>query len=1049
MAKVGPTILRPRTIREAVSMSVDPDTCFAAGATALQVDWSKGVARPKQLIDLSWVDSVFGLVETPETLSIGALTTLAAAATDPITIIRMPCLRETIRNIAAPAIRARGTIGGNIGWKSGCLLPLLLALDARLRVETAEGPAEPALIDWLARPVGLMVAIDIPWPDTNAMIFQRKIGLRAAFGPSVIGVAGRIEHVAGTITKARLSVGGGAVRPARLVSVERQLEGEDVGSVDWQAVRSEIEKAVDAPADQHRSAEYRRRAAARALVGGLSGPTKPLFPKKTQRPRPARPPSETILSREAAPDRWHVRPDLPGKISATLAYLTDHRAPAMLVGRIKRAGIAHARILSIDTSAARALPGVVAVITHSDVPGLNAYGIVFQDQPAFCHDVVRHAGDPVAAVAAVDAETAERALALIDVRYEPLPTVTDPLLALDPASPLVHPAGNLVTENRMDRGEPLVGFDRAAFVVEETYVTPRQMHAFMETEGGWAEPTPDGGLAIHAGGQHGGRDQMQIARLLGWSQKRIRVVTSPTGGAFGGKDELTVQPALALLALTAGRPVRLHWSRDELVLAGLKRHPMTIRMRTACDAEGRLLAQEVDALADAGAYASLGPAVIETAMQHACGPYIVDNIKARGRLVYTNNGLCGAFRGFGANQMTYAIECQMDRLAARVGLDPIEIRRRNLRQPGMPGYLGQDVAPSERLGEMLDAAAASGLWQAPIPIDARPDEIIGVGMALNDQGIGLGTIPHDVGAARLTLASDGAIEAHVGLDEIGQGLIPAMQSVVATALGVARRDVRVIYGDTDLAPDSGSTTASRGTFVAWKAADLLAPGFSEALLEAAARRLHQPRGALRLVPGGIGEVGRNRAEPLLTFADLAVGLGDNERPLAETSFAFPKSDYTEGNARFIFAYGATLARIAIDRATGQVRVLDLEVHTAAGPVVDLASYLGQIEGGGVQCLGFTLSEDAIMTDGVFRTGQFDSYMLPTVSDAPARMSVFALEDLDPGDPFGPRGAGEIGIGAVTPAIANAIGDALGLHPSITPLDPEALLDAIDDMGRQK
>lgn len=187
----------------------------------------------------------------------------------------------------------------------------------------------------------------------------------------------------------------------------------------------------------------------------------------------------------------------------------------------------------------------------------------------------------------------------------------------------------------------------------------------------------------------------------------------------------------------------------------------------------------------------------------------------------------------------------------------------------------------------------------------------------------------------------------------------------------------------------------------------------------------------------------------MTFADLAVGLGNNERPLAETSFAFPKSDFTEGNARFIFAYGATLARIAIDRATGQVRVLDLEVHTAAGPVVDLASYLGQIEGGGVQGLGFTLSEDAITTDGVFRTGQFDSYILPTVSDAPARMSVFALEDLDPGDPFGPRGAGEIGIGAVTPAIVNAIGDALGLHPSITPLDPEALLDAIDDMGRQK
>ncbi|OBZ95115.1 hypothetical protein ADU59_14755 [Pararhizobium polonicum] len=753
-----------------------------------------------------------------------------------------------------------------------------------------------------------------------------------------------------------------------------------------------------------------------------------------------------MLSKAAHGDRWHVRPDGPAKVAGTFTYLTDHRTPDMLVGRILRAGIPHARIVSIDTSAAEALPGVAAVVTHLDVPGDNAFGIVIQDQPAFCFDTVRYAGDAVAAVAAVDARTAERALALIRVDYAPLPVVTDPHAALLPDAQAVHNGGNLQCALSFSKGDIETGFARAAHVVEATYETPRQMHGFMETEGGHAFVGEDGILTVCAGGQHGSRDRLQLSRILAMPEEKIRVVTSPTGGAFGGKDELTVQPALALLALKTGRRVRLQLDRAESVMAGTKRNPMTIRMRTACDSEGMLLAQDVEVIGDAGAYVSLGAAVLETALEHACGPYVVPHVASSGRLAYTNNGVCGAFRGFGANQMTFAVECQMDRLAAACGLDPLDMRRRNLRQPGMAGTLGQKVAPSERLAEMLTAAQADPLWQKPAGLSLDGSEVLGIGMALNYQGNGLGTLPPDPGGGGLRLAPDGMIEALYGLDEMGQGLLTSVQAAVSSALGCARADIRAVTGDTAETPESGSTTASRGAYVVWKAAALAAPEFSAHILAAAAGVLGRPVRQLVLMAGGIGECGSNSGMPLLSFRQLADALGPGALPAVSTRFDFPKTDYTSGNARFLFAFGATLARVAVSRITGQVRVLDLVQHTAAGPVLDVAAYLGQIEGGGLQGLGFTLSEDAIMENGHFVTTNLDSYMLPGIADAPETLRVHALETLDVDDPFGPRGVGELGIGAITPAIANAVANAIGIWPGRTPFDPQMLLDAMENQA---
>ncbi len=1032
---------------------------LVAGGTALQLDWARGAAPPSVLVDISALPGLRTVDVEPGGIRLGAAVTLNALIADFRIGADWPLLSAALKAVAGPAVRNLATIGGNVAGRAGCLIPALLCLDAELDLLKDTGPLRCPLADWLRDPArhdpasratgrvpDLIAAIVLPKATPGAIDLFRKVGRRAAFSPSVITLAGRATITSGRIEHIRLATGGGAVLPTRLSNVEAWLAGQALTDVDGRDLSARIEAETVASDTPFATASYRRNVAARAIADWLAasaaGRTSGAAPAKTTADANiALPgPGEIVLAHADLPDRWHVRPDIADKVAGRFAYLTDIRRPDMLVGRILRAGRPHARILSIDTCAAEALPGVAAVVTHRDVGGSNSFGIVVQDQPAFCSDRVRHVGDVVAAVAAVDSATAEAALRLIAVDYEDLPVVTDAEAALGPQAPALHPGGNLQREIAFGRGDPDAAFATAVHVVEDVYVTPRQMHGFMETEGGMAVVEADGTLVVQVGGQHGGRDRMQLARLLGLPETSIRVVTSPTGGAFGGKDELTVQPALALLALKTGRPVRLHLSRAESVLAGQKRNPMTIRMKTACDAEGRLVALEADVLADAGAYASLGPGVLETAMEHAAGPYIVAHVRTRGRIAYTNNGVCGAFRGFGANQMTYAIECQMDRLARLAGLDPAEIRRRNLRRPGMPGYLGQQVAPSERIAEMLETARRSPLWQA----GGTPGEewLTGTGMALNYQGNGLGSVVPDPAGGRLSLTADGRIEGAFGLDEMGQGLLTLIRATLADVLGCGRDDVLPVTGDTGLAPESGSTTASRGASVVWSSARRAAPEFTRQLLEAAADRTGRHPDALRLAPGGIAEAGSNSGAVFITYAALADALGD-ARPSVTVAYEFPKNDYVAGNARYLFAAGATLARVALSRVTGEVRVLDLVQHTAAGPVMDVAAYLGQIEGGGVQGLGFTLTEDAPFSAGYPAVANLDDYMMPSVADAPQHMAVLALESLDDGDTLGPRGVGELGIGAVTPAIANALATITGRWPTVAPFAPEAMLSALE------
>jgi CO/xanthine dehydrogenase Mo-binding subunit len=729
------------------------------------------------------------------------------------------------------------------------------------------------------------------------------------------------------------------------------------------------------------------------------------------------------------------RPDAAAKLSGNPGYLTDLSVPGMLHAAVLMSPHPHARIAGIDVSAAKDIAGVHAVVTDADVPAGFLVGIRRKDQPVLARGVVRYVGEPIAVVAGERRDIAERAVAAIRVAYDILPVIGDPENALAPGAVPLHAGGNLCHRTFFTRGNIEAVFAAAAHVVEDVYVTPRQMHAALELEGGLAVPQADGRLVIHAPSQHPHGVRNVIAELLDLPHDRIEVVGSPLGGAYGGKEDLHVQPLLALAACKSGRPVRLQLTRPQSVAFGVKRHPFRIRMRTACSAEGRLLAQEVDALADTGAYASHGPEVLDTAHETAQGPYCFEAVRLEGRLAYTNNGNAGAFRGFGALQMQMAVEMQIERLARLCGIDPVAFRRMNLRGSDARGSLGQTVLPQPELVRVTDRMATHPFR---MPVKREHERLrFGVGTALVAKGEGFaGGGPN--GASAVIALSDGAVEFRCGLAEMGQGVMTMMTAVLAHALGIARADVRANPGHTIATPDAGPTSASRGTQVASRLARAGAPDFSARLCEAVARHLGVARQSCSLGPGGIYVKNDRRNAPVLTFAELHRHAGNIVCPVS-----IPPLESSDGNgdAHKVFTTCGAIAVVTVDICTGRVAIERLAIIPACGPVIAEEAFLGQVEGAAVMACGFTLTESLPTRNGRYVSQNLDSYLVPTIQDAPAVL-VNPVEELAPDDPIGVRGVGEIPLNATAPAIAAAVFNALGEPPTVFPIQPEWVLDVL-------
>ncbi|MEC1667362.1 xanthine dehydrogenase subunit D [Bacillus mojavensis] len=732
-----------------------------------------------------------------------------------------------------------------------------------------------------------------------------------------------------------------------------------------------------------------------------------------------------------------IRPDGRGKVTGELKYMTDLTFPGMLYGKILRSAYPHAEIVSICTKKAEEMEGVRAVVTHKDVPGLNRFGIVIPDQPVLCEDRVRYVGDAVAAVAAETEDIAEAALELIHVVYRKLTVIDSPEKALRSDAHMLHPDGNILHRAFFSHGDVEAGFQSCHTILEETYELPRQMHTYMETEGGVAVPERDGGFTMYAGTQHGYKDRFQLARIFGIPEEKIRVVSSPMGGSFGGKDELNIQPYAALLARKSGYPVKIHQTRQESVRSGIKRHPMKITIKTGADQTGKLLAHDVKIIADTGAYATLGPAVLDFSAEHAAGPYRIPNIRTEGISVFTNNGVAGEFRGFGGNQITFALETHLDRLSNMLRIDPLELRRKNIRKPHDPGPLEHRIAPTDGAAQVLNVISASPILKRKHQTSRYKRR--GVGAAITMHGGGLGYGRMDAAGGRLSLSSGGNITASFGFEECGQGILAAIEHIVTEELGCAAEDISIIIGDTAKVPKSGSSTASRGTSMVWHAIQRLKKPFLAQLKKRAAEWSGCSAENLTLVSTGLRDL--YTKELVVTYRELA-----EKGPLMdETAFDFPTTPDPVVGGHFLYSFGAVAVEVEVDLLTGDVRVIDCEHAIAAGPVVSPQGYLGQIEGGAAMALGYTLMEEAKMTDGRYVAENLDQYVIPGIKDVPA-MKLTAIEELMDGDPYGPRGVGEIGTIAITPAIIKAVHDAVGCWVNKLPISREELLDAIDRKG---
>jgi len=734
------------------------------------------------------------------------------------------------------------------------------------------------------------------------------------------------------------------------------------------------------------------------------------------------------------------RPDAAAKLAGQTVYPSDRQPAGALHGAILGSPHPHARILAIDASAALRQPGVHAVVTHVDIPGQPLYGLRVADRPALCSDTVRCIGDPVAAVAADTLAQAEAALAHIRVDYALLPLVDDAEAALAPGAAPVHAGGNLLHQARLQRGDAALAEAGVVHWVGAVYDTPRQMHAFLETEGGTVEPDGAGGWVLHFGCHNPERDRQVVAALLAMPPERVRVVGTPVGGSFGGKDELTVQPIAALLAWKTGRALRLQLRRPQSTDLGVKRHAMRIHMRSGCDAQGRLLLHQVQILADTGAYATHGPEVLDAAVEHASGPYAWAAVQVDARLTYTNNGIAGAFRGFGAVQVQLALERQMHRLAQACGLDGASFRQRNLLPADAPGPLGQQVVPFDGPARVLDVAARHALWAGPRQWTTGPAGRWrhGMGLALIHRSDGFGRGGPNAAQLQLALAADGRIELRCSFTELGQNLLGSTVALVAQRLGCAAGDVRPVVGDSAASPDSGAVAASRATTLVWRA--LQAPATADWLsqvLQSGAALLGRPAASLRLGPGGLWQGDRLA----LGLRALAHALGAAlpevliDLPADETPSPIP-------SAHHVFGACAALAQVAVDSWTGQLQVQRVVLASALGPVVSAEGYLGQMEGGLLIGQGLATVEALPMAGGHYLARNLDAYLVPTLADAPV-MEVIAVENLLPGDASGPRGAGEISVNIAVPAIANAVSTALGRDVTALPLGPAQLLDLLE------
>jgi CO/xanthine dehydrogenase Mo-binding subunit len=711
------------------------------------------------------------------------------------------------------------------------------------------------------------------------------------------------------------------------------------------------------------------------------------------------------------------RPDAYGKVTGNTAYPADLLRPGMLHLQVVFAHRPHARVLHIDTSAALQYPGVVAVLTAEDVPH-NAYGLVEDDQPVLCHDVVRFEGDKVALVVAESKQAAIAGAKLVNVAYEDLPAVTDPRAALTPDAPLVHTqrGTNLLSHFPIRKGNADEALARADVVLEETFTTTWQEHAFLQPEAGIAFIDEQERLVIETAGQWLHEDRRQIASILQIPEERVIIRYAAIGGAFGGREDLSMQQLLALATWKLRRPTALVWSREESMIAHHKRHPVILHCCWGAQKDGRIVAVKAEAIADGGAYASTSSEVLKDVVFFATGCYEIAHIAVDGYAVYTNNIPSGAFRGFGVPQAHFACESMVTRLAHALGMDPVELRRRNIYREGGIEPTNRPLPPGVSALPVLERCIeeVQQRWQPQKSVVSHIKRGISIACGMKNVGYSFG-YPEQA-TATVEVFGEAELErakVRVGAADVGQGAHLILRQIAAETLQLPVDKIAMICDDSHEAPNAGSASASRMTLMGGRA-------------------VHDAALAAR--------------EKWSYTDDYQAQATAQYRPPATTPI--DPETYT-GTPNYCYGYTAQAVAVEVNTITGQVQVTDIISVHDVGRAINMQQVTGQIEGCLAQALGYALLEELQVKDGHILTPYFSTYLLPTVRDMPIEIIPVVLELADTNGPFGARGVAEMPLVPFAAAVANAIHDATDIWLNQQPMTPERVLKALTIQNMEK
>ena len=749
------------------------------------------------------------------------------------------------------------------------------------------------------------------------------------------------------------------------------------------------------------------------------------------------------------------RVDSIDKLLGKPIYTMDMLPENTLYLKVVRSTHVHALLKRVDVSKARKYPGVVTVVTAQDIPGINESTALLPDKPLLASERIRFAGEPIAAIASHDQTIAEEAVDLVEVDYAPIPSVFSPVDAMKPDAPKVHPEGNIAKHMKLRKGNIEEGFKQAEIIVEETYKSQFQEPVPLETEAGFVIPEPDGSVTCVGSMQSPFHVQTGIAKILSLRPEQVRVIQAATGGAFGPKsDEIPVDVLgmAALVAIKTRKPAALAYTREESMIGHTKRHPFVTTLKTGVKKNGKLTAWEATLLADTGAYASLGPLVIIRACFHATGPYVIPHVKTDAYCVYTNNTMAGSFRGFGGPQAHFAAESQMDVIARKLDMDPVDFRLLNIIKPGSLTATSQVVDEACGLEECVKRAIDESDWHRKREQFAKikGPKRRGLGIALMYHGNSLSPEGSDYATVHMQIEKDGTVRFRTALTEYGTGAPSGLIQIAAETMHLPVEYFKLDPPDTDYCNDTGPTVASRTITIGGRAAQMVAGNLHEKLKEIAARILKSSPKDVESENGSFFV--KTNPERSVPYHDVVRSAYERGVQLKESgTFTAPKCEYdpatSQGTTYLQYTYGAVTAEVEVDTETGHVKVLKMVTAYDIGKAINPLSLEGQIEGGTVQGLGYAIMEELVHKDGVVLNPNLADYYIPTSLDIP-EIKTIIVEYPGHLGPYGAKAIGEPPIVLPAPAIVNAIENAIGVRLTEIPATPDRVLTGFKRAARK-